>query len=64
MELAERNNVIYGGKDSFLEGWHLFIVTNDSRGNTLEMANVFKESGLCEYSEPSFIGIQGVFCSL
>lgn len=63
MELAKRNNVIYGGKDSFLEGWYLFIVTNDSRGNTLEMANLFKESGLCEHSEPNFVGIQGALCS-
>jgi hypothetical protein len=35
----------------------LFYCTNDSKGNVIEMANLFHESGLCEWAEPSLAGI-------
>ncbi|MDE5828048.1 MAG: hypothetical protein K2H57_10790, partial [Duncaniella sp.] len=58
-EFARQNNVIYVGQDSYLERWHTFIVTNQSRCNTVEMANLFQESAMCEYGSPDFIGELG-----
>lgn len=55
--LATTNNVILVEKSAFLDGWYTLACTNDSKGNPVEMANLFYRSGLCEYSQPSFGGL-------
>ena len=54
-KLAEKRNVHFIGAGSFdtLE----FVCTKDSKCNPLEMANIFYESGLCEFSAPRFGGL-------
>lgn len=54
-KLAEKRNVHFIGSGSFdtLE----FVCTKDSKCNPLEMANIFYESGLCEFSAPRFGGL-------
>jgi hypothetical protein len=54
-KLAEENSVLILGEDTWL-GTHLLACTNLSNGNALEMANLFYESGLFEYSDPSLSG--------
>ncbi|MDE6429643.1 MAG: hypothetical protein K2K65_00550, partial [Duncaniella sp.] len=65
-EFAKQNNVIYVGPafTDFLEGWHTFIVTNQAKCNTVEMANLFQESGVCEYTSIDFIGELGVLAGI
>lgn len=54
-DLAAEYNVGIVGKYKGLP--HLYIVscTNESAGNALQIANIFHESGLFEWSQPSFI---------
>ena len=53
-KLAEKRKVHFIGSGSFdtLE----FVCTKDPKCNPLEMANIFYESGLCEFSAPRFGG--------
>jgi hypothetical protein len=60
-KLARENAVTIIGASEFLEGWYYLICTNLSKGNALEMANLFYESGLFEVSEPSFIGYGSIY---
>lgn len=53
-ELAKENAVTVVGADKFLEGWYYLACTNLSKGNALEMANFFYESGLFTNSSPSW----------
>lgn len=55
--LATDNNVVLVEKDMSIEDWYIMACTNDSKGNPVEMANLFYRSGLCEYSQPSFGGL-------
>ena len=62
-EFAKQNKVLFGGQDKTMKKWYIFIVTNESRGNTLEMANLFQESAVCEYASPDFIGMLGLLAN-
>lgn len=53
-KLAKENAVEILGTDTSLKGWCYLACTNFSKGNALEMANLFYESGLFEYSSPSW----------
>lgn len=53
-QLAKENTVEILGTGTSLEGWYYFACTNLSKGNALEMANLFYESGLFEYSSPTW----------
>lgn len=52
--LAKENAVIVIGADKFMDGWYYLTCTNSSKGNTLEMANFFYESGLFANASPSW----------
>jgi len=51
-ELVKKNGVEMIGPDKFLHGWYMLACTNLSKGNALEMANLFYESGLFENTCP------------
>lgn len=59
-ELAKENAVTVTGADKFLEGWYYLACTNYLKGNALEMANFFYDSGMFTTSSPSW-GNNGEF---
>lgn len=61
-ELAKENAVEVIGADEFLQGCYYLACTNLSKGNALEMANLFYESGLFEFASPSLSGAGSVDC--
>ncbi|MDR2882552.1 MAG: S8 family serine peptidase [Alistipes sp.] len=54
-ELAKENSVELLGADKDIQGWYYLACTNMSKGNSLEMANLFYETGLFEESNADFI---------
>ncbi|MDR2968910.1 MAG: S8 family serine peptidase [Tannerellaceae bacterium] len=54
-ELAKENSVEMLGADKDIPGWYYLACTNGSKGNSLEMANLFYETGLFEESNADFI---------
>ena len=54
-KLAEVYNLILLGKNPFDQSIYYLSCTKDSKGNALEMANRFYESGAFEYATPVFI---------
>ncbi|MCL2727411.1 MAG: hypothetical protein FWD56_03415 [Bacteroidales bacterium] len=57
MKLAKENLVELIGSDKFLYGWYLLACTNHSKGDALEMTNLFFESGLFENASTDVFGI-------
>lgn len=55
-DFAVRNNVDIICKDEYLEKWFDLSCSKYSKGNALEMANLFQESGMFEYACPDLIG--------
>ena len=55
-KLANENFVEIMGADEYNRGWYFLACTNQSKGNSLQMANLFYESGLFEESAPGFFG--------
>jgi len=53
--LAEENNVDIIGRNIFMPLWYTLSSTNLSKGNALEMGNVFYETGLFEASQPDLM---------
>ena len=57
-EVAEKNNVGVLGKYEGVPHLYIAHCTKDSKGNALEMANAFYETGLFEAVEPGFMAIK------
>lgn len=55
--LIEQNNVLLIGNYTFIPETYTIWCTSDSKGNVLQIANRFYESGLFEFAEPCFAGI-------
>lgn len=55
-KLAEENSVIVIGESGFLPGWYTLACTLLSNGNSLEMANLFFETGLFANYSPNITG--------
>jgi subtilisin family serine protease len=53
--LASKNNVEILGKDKFMPAWYTLSCTRYSKGNALEMANSFYESGIFKSAEPDLM---------
>ncbi|MDH6356883.1 hypothetical protein [Parabacteroides sp. PF5-9] len=58
-KLAKVNGVEIIGRDRFSPDWFILVCTNQSKGNSLQMANLFYSSGLFEAAEPSTVGGTG-----
>ena len=56
LEFTKKYNIICVGEDTSLKGLYMLLVTNDSRESTLEISKKLVESGLCEYSDPDYLG--------
>jgi len=54
-EIAELNKTIVLGNNEFMPLWYTLECTKNSKGNSLEMANVFFETGVFQYAEPDFM---------
>jgi hypothetical protein len=52
---AIENKVEIVGNDKFMPLWFILSCTKNSKGNALEMANVFYESGNFESADPDFM---------
>ena len=55
-KLAQECNVILLGKDEVISLWYTLACTSQSRGNALEMANLFEETGKFKAVGPHFMG--------
>ena len=55
--LANKNSVEMMGahKEGYMKEWYYLACTNQSKGNSLIMANLLYESGLFEEAMPNFI---------
>jgi|GEM_PF-5047854 hypothetical protein len=53
--LAKKYAVEMMGANKYLPGEYMLVCTNRSKGNALEMAVIFYDSGLFEYAAPDFI---------
>lgn len=60
--LARKNNAVIIEQDRFMPLWFMLSCTRESELNALELANVFYESSLFEYSEPDLI-LEKITCS-
>jgi hypothetical protein len=54
-QLALQNNCIIIEENQFVEHQYLLSVSKTSEFNSLQMANLFYETGLFEFAEPNFI---------
>lgn len=61
-KLAVENNVEILGKNKFMPLWYTLRCNKDSKGNSLEMANLFYESGKFDSSEPDLMVDRLVDC--
>jgi len=57
-KLAKEYNVGIIGEALYIPLWYLVSCTKESKGNALEVANSFYESGLFEGAEPAFISFR------
>lgn len=62
-QLASENNVEIIGNNKFMPLWYTLSCTKYSKGNALEMANVFYESNLFAGSEPDLMTDDTPFCT-
>lgn len=58
-EMIAKTNTELVEKNSMMPNWYLLRVTKKSKGNAMEMANYFHESGLFQYAEPN-VGVYSV----
>jgi len=54
-QLALQNNIEILGNNKFMSLWYTLSCTKSSKGNALEMANLFYESGFFAASEPDLM---------
>lgn len=55
IDMAEKCGVEVIGYNQHLPLWYTLSCTNESKGNALQMANLFYESGCFQISEPNFM---------
>jgi len=60
--LADENDVMIVGNDSFMPSWFILSCDKNSKGNALEMANLFYEKGNFSLAEPDLMVDYGVNC--
>jgi len=60
--LAKENNVKIIGNDSFMPLWWILSCDKNSKGNALEMANLFYETGVFASGQPDFMEDYGASC--
>lgn len=61
-KLAEEKKVEIVGNDGFMPLWYILSCDKNSRGNALEMANLFYETGLFTSAQPDFMEDYGANC--
>ena len=61
-ELAKETNTVIFKQNDFEPSIYILIADKNSKGNALEMANYFYESGKFEFAEPSFLRIVRTQC--
>jgi subtilisin family serine protease len=61
-KLAKENKAEIVGNDGFMPLWYILSCDKNSRGNALEMANLFYETGLFTSAQPDFMEDYGVNC--
>ncbi len=61
-DMASKNNVEILGKDKFMPLWYTLACTRYSKGNALEMANSFYESGIFKAAEPDLMPVNLIDC--
>lgn len=54
-KLAQKYNVLIFDKNEYMPLWYRLSCVDMSKGDALQIANIFYESGLFEASQPSFI---------
>lgn len=54
-KLAKENGVEILGKNSFMNSWYILSCDKKSKGNALEMANIFYETGLFSAAQPDLM---------
>jgi len=54
-QLAKEHSVVIKGHNTFMPLWYTLGATSQSKGNALDLANVFYESGFFAASEPEFL---------
>ncbi len=54
-KLAERNDMLFLGRSTGYSEWYTFACTENSKGNSLQMANLLYETGLFSSSSPNMI---------
>jgi hypothetical protein len=55
-KMAKENGLAIAGNSVFVPLDYCLICTKESKGNTLQMANLFQETGLFAYTSPNFWG--------
>ena len=55
-ELAESNGVLFTGEDPFVPLFYTLVCDSSTRGNSVEMANLFHETGVFAAVAPDFMG--------
>lgn len=61
--MAEENRVEITGNDSFMPLWYVLSCDKNSRGNALEMANLFYETGRFSSAQPDLMEDHVVACT-
>lgn len=61
-KIASENNVEILGSNIYMPLWYTLACSKNSRGNSLQMANLFYESQLFSSSEPDFIPQKTSLC--
>lgn len=60
--IVQNNNVIIIEQNRFMPLWYTLMVTKNTVGNSLEVANLFYETGLFDASQPDFLS-DDVLCT-
>ncbi len=63
IEKANENKVFIEGKNKFMPLWFVLSCDKNSKGDSLEMANFFYETGLFEASEPDLLEDSLIQCA-
>jgi len=61
-DLAMKNKVEVVGNDSFMPLWYILSCDKNSKGNALEMANLFYETGYFTSAQPDLLVDYGANC--
>jgi hypothetical protein len=62
-EFEKENNVEIIGNNKFMPMWYTLVCTKNSKGNALQMANLFYESGQFSSAEPDLMADNLIQCT-